>query len=97
LTAASQSVGGKWGWQLRLTASLASDVASSIALVECQSDHLFHHLMLILMEEILLVGQCLNVLAHLLGPVDGSGSRQRILIPQCRHLCRDRFGGVIFI
>jgi len=33
LTAACQSVGGKWGWRLRL-ASLASDAASSIALVE---------------------------------------------------------------
>ena len=53
--------------------------------------------MLILMEEILLVGQCLNVLAHLLGPVGGGGSRQLTLIHQCRHLCRDRFGGVIFI
>jgi hypothetical protein len=53
--------------------------------------------MLILMEEILLVGQCLNVLAHLLGRVGGGGSRQLTLIRQCRHLCRDRFGGVVLI
>ena len=53
--------------------------------------------MLILMEEILLVGQCLNVLAHLLGRVRGGGSRQLTLIRQCRDLCRDRFGRVVFI
>ena len=49
--------------------------------------------MLILMEEILLVGQCLNVLAHLLGRVGGGGCRQLTLIRQRRHLCRDHFGG----
>jgi hypothetical protein len=53
--------------------------------------------MLILMEEILLVGQCLHVLAHLLGQVGGGGSRQLTLIRQCRHLCRNRVGGVVFI
>ena len=50
--------------------------------------------MLILMEEFLLVGQCLNVLALLLGRVGGSGSRQLTLIRQRCHLCRYRFGGV---
>jgi len=53
--------------------------------------------MLILMEEILLVGQCLHVLAHLLGRVGGSGSRQLTLISQCRHLCCDCSSGVVFI
>jgi len=53
--------------------------------------------MLILMEEILLVGQCVHVLAHLLGRVGGSGSHQLTLIRQCRHLCRNCFCGVVFI
>ena len=53
--------------------------------------------MLILMEKILLVGQCLSVLAHLLGRVGGGGSHQLTLIRQCRHLCRDHFDGVVFI
>jgi hypothetical protein len=52
LSAASESVGGKWGRLLRLTATRTSDAASSIALIERQSRHLLHHLMLILMEEI---------------------------------------------
>ena len=55
------------GLLLRLTASRACDASSSIALAERKSGHLLHHLMLILMEKVLLVGQCLNVLAHLLG------------------------------
>jgi hypothetical protein len=38
---------------------LASNVASSVALIERKSRHLLHHLMLILMEEILLLGQCI--------------------------------------
>ncbi len=53
--------------------------------------------MLFLMEEILLVGQRLHVLAYLLGQVGGGGSRQLTLIRQCRHLCHDRFGGVVSI
>ena len=55
------------GLLLRLTTSRACDASSSIALVKRKSGHLLHHLMLILMEKVLLVGQCLNVLAHLLG------------------------------
>jgi hypothetical protein len=43
------------------------------------------------------VGQCLHVLAHLLGRVGGSGGRQLTLIRQGRHLCRDCFGRVVFI
>ena len=53
--------------------------------------------MLILIEEFLLVGQCLNVLAHLLGRVGGSGSCQLTLIRQCCHLCCYRFSGVFLI
>ena len=53
--------------------------------------------MLILMEEFLLVGQCLNVLAHLLGRVGGSGSRQLTLIRQRCHLCHGHFGEVVLI
>jgi hypothetical protein len=53
--------------------------------------------MLILMEEFYLVGQCLNVLTHLLGRVGGSGSRQLTLIRQRCHLCCYRFGGVFLI
>ncbi len=67
LSATSESVGGKWGRRLRLTPSWRTNATSSIALIERQSCHLLHHLMLILMEEILLVGQCLNAMAHLLG------------------------------
>jgi len=47
--------------------------------------------MLILMEEILLVGQCLNAMAHLLGRVGGGGCHQLTLIRQRRHLCPDGF------
>ena len=56
---ASESIGGIWGRRWRRTASLASNVASSVALIERKSRHLLHHLMLILMEEILLLGQCI--------------------------------------
>ena len=94
LSAASKSIGSEWGQWLRLIASWTSNSASNISLIEQQSCHLLHHLMLILMEEILLVGQCLNVLAHLLGRVGGGGCCQLILIRQRCHLCCDRFGGV---
>ena len=53
--------------------------------------------MLILMEEFLLVGQCLNVLAHLLGRVGGSGSRQLTLIRQRCHLRCNRIDGVLVL
>ena len=39
--------------------SLASDAASGVALIEKKSRHLLHHMMLVLMELILLMGQCL--------------------------------------
>ena len=51
--------------------------------------------MLILMEEILLMGQRLHVLAHLLEQVGGGGGHQLTLIRWRRHLCRNRFGGVV--
>jgi len=51
--------------------------------------------MLILMELILLMGQCLEVLAHLLGQVGSRSRRELVLICQSRHLSRDRFCGVI--
>ena len=51
--------------------SLASDAASGTALIERKSRHLLHHLMLVSMELLLLMGQCLDVLAHFLGRVGG--------------------------
>jgi hypothetical protein len=56
---ASESVWGKWGRRWRQTKSLVSDAASGVALIEQKSRHLLHHLMLVLMELILLMGQCL--------------------------------------
>ena len=89
---ASKSLWGKWGRRWRQTASLSSD---AVALIEQKSRHLLHHLMLILMELILLMGQCLEVLAHLLGRVGSRSCRELTLICQSRHLSRDRFCGVI--
>ena len=51
--------------------------------------------MLVLMELLLLMGQCFDVLAHLLGQVGGHRCSQLALICQSRHLSRDPFGGVI--
>ena len=67
ISVASESVWGKWGRWCRWTTTLAPDASSSVALVEQMSRHLLHHSMLILMELILLMDQCLEVLAHLLG------------------------------
>ncbi len=47
---ASESVGGKCGRQRRQTVSLLSNAMSRVTLIERKSRHLFHHLMLILME-----------------------------------------------
>ena len=41
------------------------------------------------------MGQCLDVLAHLLGRVGNRSRREVALICQSRHLSRDRFQGVI--
>ena len=86
----SESVWGKRGRRWRLS----SDATSSVALIEQKSCHLLHHLMLILIEEILLLGQCLDVLAHLLGRIGGLSCRELALICQRRHLRRNRFSGV---
>jgi len=53
---ASESLWGKWGRGWRRTASLSSDASSSVTLVEQKSSHLIHHLTLISMELILLMG-----------------------------------------
>ncbi len=44
---------------------------------------------------LLLMGQCLDVLAHLLGRVGGRSCHELALISQSRHLSRDRFCGVM--
>ncbi len=75
--------------------TLAPDASSSVTLVQQKSHHLLHHLMLILMELILLMGQCLEVLAHLLGRVGSRSCRELALIYQGRHLSHNRFGGVV--
>jgi hypothetical protein len=72
-----------------------SDAASSVTLIEQKSRHLLHHLMLVLMELILLMGQCLKVLAHLLGRVGGHSHPELALICQSCHLSHDHFCGVI--
>ncbi len=58
---------GKWGSWWRRTAPLASDASACVALVEQEGCHLLHDLVLILLELLLLMGQCLDVLVHLLG------------------------------
>jgi hypothetical protein len=77
---------GKWGSWWRRTEPLASDALACVALVEQEGCHLLHDLVLILLELLLLMGQCLDVLVHLLGQVGSWSCCELALISQSRHL-----------
>ncbi len=65
---------------------MASNALARVALVEQEGCHLLHDLVLILLELLLLMGQCLDVLVHLLGQVGGCSCCELALISQSHHL-----------
>jgi hypothetical protein len=73
-------------WLHKLT---CSDALACVALVEREGCHLLHDLVLILLELLLLMGQCLDILVRSLGHGGGCSCCELALISQSHHLCRD--------
>ncbi len=65
---------------------MASNTFAHVALVEQEGCRLLHDLVLILLELLLLIGQCLDVLVHLLGCGGGCSCCELALISQSHHL-----------
>jgi hypothetical protein len=94
-TVASKLVEGKWGWWRRRAATVVSDASACIALIDQEGSKFRNDLVLILVELLLLVGQCLDILVHLLGRVGSRSCREVALVSQSCHLCCYCFGCII--
>ncbi len=74
---------------------MASDASAYVALINREGGKLLNDLVLILVELLLLVGQCLDVLVYSLGRVGGRSCREVALVSQSRHLRHYCFGCIM--
>ncbi len=74
---------------------MASNALACITLIDQEGGKFLNDLMLILVELLLLLGQCLDVLVHLLGQVGSRSCCEVALVSQSHHLRCYRFGCII--